>query len=236
MMKHWLTHGVAVGFVGIGYVLNEPYTLNAGLFALSGSITNDLAIHMLFEKVPFLYGSGVIPERFEEFKEGIYHLVMSQFFNQENLSRFFDEQSSHLMHFDDMIESVDISHSFDAFVDVILNSQFGSMIGMFGGAKVLDTFREPFLEKMRAEMKAIANSPSFQEAIQSKMRASMDSTTMHEKVSFIIQTRLNELTPQMVKKIVEEMIRKHLGWLVVWGGVFGGLIGVIATGISAYVV
>jgi len=35
-----------------------------GLFALSGSITNWLAVHMLFEKVPFLYGSGVIPARF----------------------------------------------------------------------------------------------------------------------------------------------------------------------------
>ena len=39
----------------------------AGLFALSGGLTNWLAIHMLFEKIPFLYGSGVIPERFEEF-------------------------------------------------------------------------------------------------------------------------------------------------------------------------
>ena len=27
------------------------------------------------------------------------------------------------------------------------------------------------------------------------------------------------------KEIVEEMIRRHLGWLVLWGGVFGGLIG-----------
>ena len=235
-MKHWLTHIAALSCVAIGYYFNEPYTLNVGLFALSGSITNDLAIHMLFEKIPFLYGSGVIPERFEEFKEGIYHLVMTQFFNQENMARFFDEQSSHLMHFDDMIESVDISHSFDAFVEVILNSSFGAMIGMIGGAKVLDTFREPFLQKMRAEMKAIANSDSFQEAVQAKMRASMDSSAMHAKVSHIIQTRLNELTPQMVKKIVEEMIRKHLGWLVVWGGVFGGIIGLIATGISSYVV
>ena len=40
----------------------------AGLFALSGGITNWIAIHMLFEKIPFFYGSGVIPERFEEFK------------------------------------------------------------------------------------------------------------------------------------------------------------------------
>jgi uncharacterized membrane protein YheB (UPF0754 family) len=235
-MKHWLTHGVALLLVAIGYFFKEPYTLNAGLFALSGSITNDLAIHMLFEKVPGLYGSGVIPARFEEFKAGIYHLIMTQFFNQDNLSKFFDEQSAQLMHFDDMLDSIDISHSFDAFIEVILNSQFGSMINMIGGAKLLETFREPFMQKLRVEMKTIANGPDFQSAVQAKIRASMDSFSMHEKVSRIIQTRLDELTPQMVKKIVEEMIRQHLGWLVVWGGVFGGLIGIIATGISTYVV
>jgi Na+/H+ antiporter NhaD/arsenite permease-like protein len=32
----------------------------------------------------------------------------------------------------------------------------------------------------------------------------------------------------MVKDIIQQMIKKHLGWLVVWGGVFGGLIGLIA--------
>ena len=35
-----------------------------GAFALSGAATNWLAIHMLFEKVPGLYGSGVIETRF----------------------------------------------------------------------------------------------------------------------------------------------------------------------------
>ena len=30
-----------------------------------------------------------------------------------------------------------------------------------------------------------------------------------------------------VKHIIQDMIRKHLGWLVVWGGVFGGLIGLL---------
>ena len=29
----------------------------------------------------------------------------------------------------------------------------------------------------------------------------------------------------MVKGIMQDMIRAPLGWLVVWGGVFGGLIG-----------
>jgi len=36
---------------------------------------------MLFEKIPFLYGSGVIELRFKDFKSGIKNLVMSQFFN-----------------------------------------------------------------------------------------------------------------------------------------------------------
>jgi Na+/H+ antiporter NhaD/arsenite permease-like protein len=31
----------------------------------------------------------------------------------------------------------------------------------------------------------------------------------------------------MTKEIIEDMIKEHLGWLVVWGAVFGGLIGLI---------
>jgi hypothetical protein len=32
----------------------------------------------------------------------------------------------------------------------------------------------------------------------------------------------------MVKTIIQDMIRRHLGWLVVWGGFFGALIGYIS--------
>ena len=32
-----------------------------------------------------------------------------------------------------------------------------------------------------------------------------------------------------VKEIIQEMIRSHLGWLVVWGGVFGAVIGLVST-------
>ena len=68
----------------LGVFLAEPYktyVFNTGLFALSGGVTNWLAVHMLFERVPFLYGSGVIPMRFEEFKTGIRKLIMDQFFH-----------------------------------------------------------------------------------------------------------------------------------------------------------
>jgi len=48
-------------------------------------------------------------------------------------------------------------------------------------------------------------------------------------VGDIVQKRLDELTPGMVKDIIQKMIRNHLGWLVVWGGFFGGLIGLAAS-------
>ena len=64
----------------------------AGLFGLSGGLTNWLAIHMLFEKVPFLLGSGVIPLRFKEFKEGIKDLIMHEFFSSKSMENFFTEK------------------------------------------------------------------------------------------------------------------------------------------------
>ena len=56
--------------------------------------------------------------------------------------------------------------------------------------------------------------------------SSTDFTAMlSSQVEQIIDNRLAELTPEQVKDIIQEMIHKHLGWLVVWGGVFGGIIG-----------
>jgi len=54
----------------MGFLLKDQFSfiIVIGVFALSGSITNLLAIHMLFDKVPFLYGSGVILDRFEDIK------------------------------------------------------------------------------------------------------------------------------------------------------------------------
>lgn len=40
--------------------------------------------------------------------------------------------------------------------------------------------------------------------------------------------KLQELTPDKVKLLMEEVIRKHLGWLIVWGNVFGGFIGIVS--------
>jgi hypothetical protein len=51
---------------------------------------------------------------------------------------------------------------------------------------------------------------------------------LREEISLLMTEKLLFLTPQKVKEILENVIRNHLGWLVVWGNIFGGAIGVIA--------
>ena len=54
-----------ITIIGYGLPVYDGIIFDTGIFALSGALTNWLAIYMLFEKVPYLYGSGVIPSRFE---------------------------------------------------------------------------------------------------------------------------------------------------------------------------
>ena len=68
MNKSLITNLLAILIIIVGYLYQEDYQfiIITGVFALSGSITNWLAIHMLFEKIPLLYGSGVILDKFED--------------------------------------------------------------------------------------------------------------------------------------------------------------------------
>jgi uncharacterized membrane protein YheB (UPF0754 family) len=53
--------------------------------------------------------------------------------------------------------------------------------------------------------------------------------SLRQRIENLIDGRLNEMTPQVVKEVVQKMIKAHLGWLVVWGAVFGGGIGLIVS-------
>lgn len=214
----------------LSFVVNELnlLLLFTGLFALSGAITNQLAIHMLFERVPFLYGSGVIPARFEAFKNAIKNLMMNEFFTREQLETFFANEEKKI-NLEPIIEETDFSPAFDALSKTVMESSFGGMLGMFGGESALDGLREPFSKKMKIAVINIVNSEDFNQTLQNHMQSSSLNDDMLTSIESVIDTRLNELTPQMVKEIVQKLIKEHLDWLIVWGGVFGGAIGLMSS-------
>ena len=229
--KSWMTDCVSMLFVVVSFVLPEPYakwSLLTGLFAISGAITNQIAIHMLFEKVPFLYGSGVIQLQFEAFKASIKNLMMSQFFTKEQLDAFFAKEEKSL-DLAPIIEEMDVSPAFDALTKTVMESSFGGMLGMFGGASALEGLRAPFSEKLKDSIIGISQSNEFQQKVAKNIQNSSLSSDMLVTIEQMIDARLNELTPQMVKEIVQNFIKDHLGWLVVWGGFFGALIGLLST-------
>ena len=227
--KSFITNFTALTLIGISFLVPKfsQYLLFSGLFAFSGAITNQLAIHMLFEKVPFLYGSGVIPARFEAFKEAIKNLMMSEFFTKEQLENFFNEEEKKI-DLEPIIEKTDFSPAFDALSKTVMESSFGGMLGMFGGESALEGLREPFSLKMKAAVIKIVNSNTFNQTLQQHMKNSSLNDDMLQSIESVIDTRLNELTPLMVKEIVQKLISEHLGWLVVWGGIFGGIIGLVS--------
>ena len=188
----------------------------AGLFSLSGGLTNWLAIHMLFEKVPLLYGSGVIPDRFEEFKQGIRELILTEFFSLSSINNFLENKVS--LKKNDLSKELDYDLIFTKLTEAIEESSLGSMLGMVGGKKALEPLKEP-VKKIKEVVEDVSN----------KIVEENDKTaeSVRKDLEEIIDQRLVELTSQHVKIIIKQMIHKHLGWLVVWGGVFGFFIGII---------
>jgi len=232
MNKSLLTNLAALLIVLAGLLLpgnGGELLLSMGLYALSGALTNWLAVHMLFERVPGFYGSGVIPARFGEFKDGIRNLIMSQFFNADNVQQFFEKaagrsQAGSSVLVEGLVDRVDFNKAFDGLMEVIMQSSFAGMLTMLGGGAALQPLRAPFVLRMQTFLRELGQDDELVRQL-----ALHSSAGLLERVEEIVDRRLDELTPQLVKEIIQAMIHKHLGWLVVWGGVVGGMIGLFAS-------
>jgi len=230
LSKSTLTDIISVTLIGIGFAAGEAGKpiLYTGLFAFSGAITNQVAIFMLFNRVPFLYGSGVIEENFESFKLSIKNMIMKQFFNKEQLNNFFQNEQKKI-NLAPLVESADFSPAFDALAQSVMESKLGEMLNLFGGEKALETLREPFAKRLKSAVIGIVSSDTFNQQISHHLKSDSFNDDMLQTIDGLVTSRLNELTPQMVSDLVHELIHTHLGWLVVWGGVFGGLIGLLSS-------
>ncbi len=229
-----------IDFISLVLVAASFYTPNnlkeylyfTGLFAFSGAVTNQLAIYMLFEKVPFLYGSGIIALKFESFKKSIKSLIMNEFFTKEQLDTFFAKEESKV-DLSPIIEKTDFTPAYEALKQSVMESSFGGMLSMFGGEKALEPLKSIFISKLKNSILLIVKSDSFNQMLQSSLIDSSVSDDLIKKIEKIVDNRLEQLTPTMVKDIVKNMINEYLGWLVFWGGVFGGVLGFASVAISS---
>ena len=89
---------------------------------------------------------------------------------------------------------------------------------MFGGKSSLEPLREPIKEKFNGIINQLFDDE----------QSSDFTNSSKDQIEKLIDKRLAQLQPKDVKEIIQRMIKKQLGWLVVWGGFFGGIIGLIS--------
>ena len=219
MNKNLLTNIISFSIMILGAFspLYQNILFSIGLFSLSGGLTNWLAIYMLFEKIPLIYGSGIIPNKFEIIKEEIKKLIFNEFFTEENLKKIVMSETQFDTNY--LIESVGKDNLFSKFVEAIEESSLGNMLTLVGGKAALEPLKDPLIEKMKIileDFSKISNNGN-DDLVKS----------IKSQVENIIEIRLNELSSAEITKIIKEMIENHLGWLVIWGAIVGGIIGFI---------
>lgn len=226
--KSFLTNLISAVVFVVSYVIpaftGRNALMLASLFALSGALTNWLAVYMLFERIPGLYGSGIIALRFDQFKESIRGLIMENFFTRENFVKVTQNTLPHTIQPELVLDKIDFDKVFCGFVTVIKKSSFGGMFTLFGGEKAIEPMREPFKKEFHRQASDILRNID----VASILQKETDFEAFRLKIAAMVDTTVNELTPLRVKEIVEKMMCTHLGWLVVWGGVFGAVIGFVS--------
>ncbi|MEM9424405.1 MAG: hypothetical protein AAF975_06430 [Spirochaetota bacterium] len=201
--------------------------LSVGLFGLSGSLTNSLAIHMLFERIPFVYGSGIIALNFEEIKRDLEELMISQFFNREQIERFLQLQGSSfdLAQFGTLI---DFDLLFDKFKSSLAQSFQNNPLAMMA-LPLLEANRLKIIGAMCGAVAEELHNPAMQTKLQTLLGKNLPPHEEFEsRVRSLIQGRLAELNPQMVKEMIQHMMASKLVWLVVWGALIGALMGLFS--------
>jgi len=56
----------------------------------------------------------------------------------------------------------------------------------------------------------------------------LDIDWLRQEIDNFMAAKMEELTPEIVKKLLDHVIRKHLHWLIIWGNIFGGFIGIVS--------
>ncbi len=207
------------------------FILAFGLFGFAGGVTNWLAVKMLFDRIPFLIGSGVIPRRFKDILGALKTMILETFFEKKFLSEYLSTRSGNLLDKVDVRSKLRKAMAGDSFdhdlarkLEKLAATPDGlllqTMAPMFGGFDTMVPMLKPMLIGIGADLiETLAQNFDLTEIV--------DVDTVRGEIDKVLTERMETLTPLRVKRMMAAVIREHLGWLVVWGNVFGGLIGAV---------
>lgn len=214
------------------------YVLAFGLMGFSGGVTNEIAVKMLFDPVGWgeysLPGSGIIPKQFLGIRNTVKRMIIDTFFDREFLERELKALLSRFAGKESIEGGLRAVLDSDEFVEVMdrrmrelaedpKGGRMSKMIKSFGiGGQQLRALTKAFLGPMSAEVSGAIGS-----AVDAG-QGGLSPDKIAETVERLVDSRLQELTAQRVKTLIEAVMKANLGWLVVWGNVFGGIIGVIS--------
>jgi len=209
------------------------YILAFGLFGFAGGVTNWLAIKMLFDEVPGLYGSGIIPKQFKQIRMTMKVMIMDTFFAPAFLEKQLKDKLGSFTDSKVVEEKLQLlldSPEFEAVLDKKLaslgSSPMGVMLSMMSlNAAKIKPFVKPFISGIAADIGTMLG-----QMVEGPGGFPVEK--IRNEVEKLMDERLKELTADRVKMLIEAIMRAHLGWLVVWGNVFGGLIGVISEAVG----
>ena len=257
MDKGTVSNLISATVLGCSFLIPEdgPHALvlSAAMFALSSGVTNTLAVKMLFDRVPGLIGSGVIPTRFREIREQIKRLIMEHFFSEAYLHEFFAKNAKDFdwaqyirgadgegnlvrtvleRKWDDFVSPDTMRPAVRSNVDRLMDSSIGGLLHVVGRRTVEDIVTG-LVDSFLVDVKELVLEQSGRLTVTTEslgIEIDEDSAIvdLRQQVGVLLEEKLQQLDAQQVKKMMEDVIRQHLGWLVVWGNVFGGLLGLVA--------
>jgi len=261
MDKGTFSNFASAGLFGVGLLLPrgtiQELVLSIGMFAFSGGITNSLAVKMLFDRIPGLAGSGVIPARFKEIRSKVKNLILEHFFDEGYLRRFFSGQDRKIdwkryikpssgakaplagyieAQWDKLTSPHVVQPIIDEQMEKLLDPSMGGLLMMAGVDSVkpaVNQFVSAFMQSMQTKVLEVASNAEVSE-VDAELDEEKIIADIRSNVEILLEKKLEELDAMTVKRMMEDVIRNHLGWLVVWGNVFGAVLGVLPVVLKWY--
>lgn len=204
------------------------YLLSIGLFSLSGGLTNWIAIQMLFYKIPLVYGSGVLIRRYKAVRISMKDMILGTFFQPGFLSRYIPEKVCEAAAAGKIEEKINIfletdmgQTIIDEKIEKIAQSTEGQLIQSAGiDVRKLKSLMKPILISYLSDL-----GPSIVNNLLDPTGHKLNLEKLRDELNRYMSERMVEVTPRMIQDIMYRVVLQYLGWVVLWGCVFGGVLG-----------